>query len=43
MKNVKLTGTFSLKKRTNCKIVQSEMGVGVMNLRLNYCWLVYKF
>ena len=41
MKNVKLTGTFSIKKRTKCKIVESEMGVWVMNLPLNYCWLVY--
>ena len=43
MKNVKLTGTFSIKKQKICKIVESEMGVWVMNLPLNYCWLVYEF
>ena len=43
MKNVKLTGTFSVKKRTKRKIVESEMWVWVMNLPINYCWLVYKF
>ena len=26
MKNVKLTGTFSIKKRIKCKIVESEIG-----------------
>ena len=31
------------KKATKYKIVESEMGVWVMNLPLNYCWLVYMF
>ena len=36
LKNVKLTGTFSVRKRQKCKIVASEIGVEVNNWPLNY-------